>query len=63
MFSNLGSSGSATIASSSASCSAMPRSNAGAKWSSVMSANGGRPYGSVLGSKKGLSTPRPKPWG
>ncbi len=59
VLSNVGGAGSATIASISATCSAMPRSNAGAKCSSEISANGGIAKGSWLGAKKGLVTGQP----
>ena len=45
------------IASTSASCSAIPASSAGRKCSMVMSANGGSRYGRSLAVRNGLSGP------
>ena len=46
----------ATISSTSISCSAMPASNAGRKWSSEIAVKSGTSNGSVLGARNGLAS-------
>ena len=55
VFSKVAGSGAATIAATSARCSAMPASSASRQCSGLMSPNGGRPNGSGDGRRRGLS--------
>src|SRR5690606_15648859 len=56
VFSNVGGSGFDAIASISASCSVIPRRNAGAKCALSIRSNGGKPYGSALGASNGFAS-------